>query len=223
MKTHTIKSENAELLVVELPETGSTFDILTAINSETEGYTLLGKPDEIREEDAKELVKEFQFGTKEYPHLCFLDYKTDYFHCFSAKESLLSLLESEIYWENPIDIKGQTFSNEHTNRWEEAELRTFDRNRSIIFVKNQIMETTLNTLKNRYAQEQGYEDWIELVRLNILIVNAENEYELDKHYTNICIRAQKAALEKAAENIRIDYSDLSIDETTITNPENLIK
>ncbi len=86
---------------------------------------------------------------------------------------------------------------------------------------------TLENLKNNYAQEHGYSDWEDLVRLNILIVDAENEYELDKHYTKICIRAQKAALEKAAENAMVD-SDLTgqtywVDSDSITNPENLIR
>lgn len=91
------------------------------------------------------------------------------------------------------------------------------------------METTLQDIKNTYAQEQGCEDWVELV-----IINELNSDRLDKHWTEICIRAQKAVLEKAAENVKIkmkdDISELSmmddwseIDRTSITNPENLIR
>lgn len=103
MKTHTIKTPTAELLVLELPETGSTFDVLTALNSETEGYTLLGKPDKISEER-------------------------------TVKESLLSLLESEIYWDvNPL---ANEIHAPDIEEWHEAEQKTFDRNRSLIFKKN---------------------------------------------------------------------------------------
>ena len=98
-------------------------------------YTLLGKADEIREEEAKELVEQsihtglFAHYVKDIPVNTYC-YKT-------ATESLLSAIESVIFWDvNPIDIKGQTFSSEHTNRWEEAQSRTFDRNRTLIFVKN---------------------------------------------------------------------------------------
>lgn len=156
MKTHTIKTPTAELLVVELPETGSTFDILTAINSEIEGYTLLGKPDEISEEDAKELVETKQYGS--HPFFCTLDYRykgknKDGFNpgfCaddgYQFRRSLLSLIESEIYWENPLQSSPPTddltFYDSKEERkiafekWHEAEQKTFDRNRSLIFKKN---------------------------------------------------------------------------------------
>ena len=80
----------------------------------------------------------------------------------------------------------------------------------------------LETLKNNYAQEQGYEDWVDLAIHHELKAD-----RLDQHWTEICIRAQKAALEKAAENAYIHYPESNnlnpcVDETTITNPENLI-
>ena len=79
----------------------------------------------------------------------------------------------------------------------------------------------LETLKNNYAQEQGYEDWVDLVIHHELKAD-----RLDQHWTEICIRAQKAALEKAAENANIEM-DLETDwyfvnKESITNPENLI-
>lgn len=85
---------------------------------------------------------------------------------------------------------------------------------------------TLQEIKDTYAQEQGYEDWVELV-----IINELNSDRLDKHWTEICIRAQKEALEKAAENV--DYEDTfayssernRYDDVvnSITTPENLIR
>lgn len=73
-------------------------------------------------------------------------------------------------------------------------------------------------IKNQYAQEQGYEDWDDLSEET----NYADDYEL--HWTEICIRAQKAALEKAAENAECyEFERGSIDTETITNEENLIR
>lgn len=80
----------------------------------------------------------------------------------------------------------------------------------------------LQTLKNTYAQEQGYEDWVDLAIHHELKAD-----RLDKHWIEICIRAQKAALEKAEDNAcnslelyNYEYETLS---KAITNPENLIR
>lgn len=90
----------------------------------------------------------------------------------------------------------------------------------------------LETLKNNYAQEQGYEDWEQLVMISGL-------EEITKHIGEICILAQKAALENATENAKIkmeeyyvgevaDHIGLTaskhvVDRTSIQNPENLIR
>lgn len=83
----------------------------------------------------------------------------------------------------------------------------------------------LQTLKNTYAQEQGYEDWDDFI-------SDQPVYRREEHYDEICIRAQKAALEKAAERGRlvplqgigfIDFSKHMLDKKSITNPENLIR
>jgi len=92
------------------------------------------------------------------------------------------------------------------------------------------METTLNTLKNQYAQEQGYEDW------NDFQNNPWLETEgMEGAMNEICIRAQKAALEKAAEKLerKIELaSEMGMEKENwafsqsyriITNPENLIR
>lgn len=92
---------------------------------------------------------------------------------------------------------------------------------------------TLQEIKEKYAIEQGYEDWTELV-----IINELNADKLDRHWTEICIRAQKEALEKAAENAEITCSRKTtnckqcygggcenpiVEKESITNPENLIR
>lgn len=103
-----------------------------------DGYTILGKLDEIREDDARELVEKVM----NCQH--FQNYKgrkeNDFANlwCKNATESLLSAIESEIYWENPIPPfakQGEEISVTYA-KWYEAESRTFDRNRSIILVKN---------------------------------------------------------------------------------------
>ena len=91
---------------------------------------------------------------------------------------------------------------------------------------------TLQEIKEDYAQEQGYDDWDELSEKN----NYADDYEL--HWTSVCIRAQKEALEKAAENAKVKMEEYYVGEvaghigltaskpvvarTSITNPENLI-
>ena len=90
----------------------------------------------------------------------------------------------------------------------------------------------LITLKNNYAQEQGYEDWHELYMLTDSIMIFQ------MHMNEICIRAQKLALEKAAENAEITCSRKTthcmqcygggcenpiVEKESITNPENLIR
>ena len=159
MKTIEINNVlNADLLLVEVPgvyeiihhDNGVIAVLDSVVQWEIKGsYTLLGKLDKISEENAIELVKSFQFGTKENPHLRFLDYKTDYFHCFTATESLMSALETRVYWDvNPIptpEIQGGytpdgCFVGGYDDNWisefEKAESRTFDRNRTLIFKKN---------------------------------------------------------------------------------------
>ena len=79
----------------------------------------------------------------------------------------------------------------------------------------------LQTLKNNYAQEQGYEDWHELYMLTDSIMIFQ------MHMNEICIRAQKEALEKAVDNAKIEM-DLQTDwyfinKESITNEENLIR
>lgn len=73
------------------------------------------------------------------------------------------------------------------------------------------METSLNTLKNLYAQEHDCEDWDELAN------SVQDDLEYEQHWTEICIRAQKAALEKAAE--KYDWINVA-DKLPLTLPRN---
>lgn len=159
MKRHVIKTAKVELLIVEMPR-AYDFDIrdgeIYIYDHESKekesiggSYSLVGEPDRISEEDAKELVKMGSYIST------FWNYKTNDNHksnqLRTAKESLLSLLESEIYWKNPLGIKepienfqSSTFGGEKTILyrnpmnvlWHEAEQKTFDKSRSLIFKKN---------------------------------------------------------------------------------------
>ena len=136
MKTAEIKDLlKKEILIVEIATGLSQIRKNTLSVLKHDGYILLGKPDEIREEDARELVEKVM----NCQH--FQNYKgrkeNDFANlwCKNATESLLSAIESEIYWENPIPPfakQGEKISA----KWYEAESRTFDRNRTLIFVKN---------------------------------------------------------------------------------------
>lgn len=85
------------------------------------------------------------------------------------------------------------------------------------------METLLD-IKNTYAQEKGYEDWDELATITCYT----DGYQMEAYMDEICIRAQKEALEKAAENAHGNYEDKEVgyywaSAEGITNEENLIR
>ena len=66
----------------------------------------------------------------------------------------------------------------------------------------------LQTLKNNYAQEQGYEDWRELQEFH-----SRNPREIESHMNEICIRAQKAYGDKIKESVSIFIeSDLTVND-----------
>lgn len=80
----------------------------------------------------------------------------------------------------------------------------------------------LQTLKNNYAQEHGYEDWADLYRES----GWYDETIFFKHENAVIILAEKAALENAAENVDTEVYHggeiIGIDRKSITDPENLI-
>lgn len=158
MKTKLISKLKKEILLVELPrvcdykltdEMIFIIDIEKSSSKRIKGsYTLLGKSDEIKAEDAMELVESTidKWGDDKFR---FLDYRYDgCYDLFTAAESLLSGLESEIYWDvNPIskklgfignvsEIDKQIALQKQKRRFDEAQEKTFDKNRTLIFVKN---------------------------------------------------------------------------------------
>ena len=79
----------------------------------------------------------------------------------------------------------------------------------------------LQEIKNTYAQEQGYDDWEQLER------RTWSDEQMGIYWQEICIRAQKVALEKAAEkgcdSLELFNSEYEILSKAITNPENLVR
>ena len=146
MRTKIITSLKKELLLVELLENGYyeeycdgievraflTDEVLTLTN-----YTLLGKPDEIKEEDVAKFVHQ-SIHTNLFAHYV-KDIPVNTYCYKTALDSFHSALESEIYWDvNPIPPfakQGEEISVTYT-KWNEAQEKTFDRNRALIFVKN---------------------------------------------------------------------------------------
>lgn len=156
MKTKIISTLKKELLVIELPEEtyfeafkhGILFkDHLEAEREFIEGsYTLLGSHEEIKEEDVKDLVEQSIFTSLYGNYVSGIDVNT---YCYkNTIESFHSALESEIYWNvNPIskqlcfignvsEIDKQIALQKQKRRFEEAQEKTFDKSRTLIFVKN---------------------------------------------------------------------------------------
>lgn len=150
MKTKIISKLKKELLIIELPEGVKSWEFIDGhffvddkkifIKGFTPFHKILGKPDEIKEEDVKDLVEQsihtglFAHYVKDIPVNTYC-YKT-------ALKSFNSALESEIYWDvNPIKIIPRGEASEHDrvknkNEFNEAQEKTFDKKRTLIFVKN---------------------------------------------------------------------------------------
>lgn len=150
MKTHKNLRLKKELLIIELPEDNwiTVFPKLIWINDRETGkfhhikgsYTLLGSPDEIKEDDAKELVESWESVAKDGT-MVYENYKDDIPKKRTATESLLSAIERYLHWKNPYGKpKGNSNgSSEYyyaEQQYYEAEKNTYDRNRTLIFVKN---------------------------------------------------------------------------------------
>lgn len=110
MKTHEIKTEKGEFVVVDVPHECHVSDISigNGLNDVAIGYPdgtfkpigimpcrLICKLSEATEEDAKGMVDEFEFGTKPNPHLRFCHYIEDRCNLASPLDSLHSLLTSK--------------------------------------------------------------------------------------------------------------------------------
>ena len=161
MKTYHLKDLlKKELLIVELPENNwlSIFPRLILIcDRETNeyhhikgSYTLLGSPDEIKEDNVRDLVE--IVVEDDLLGVFYKNYKNPHYMMqpTSAIESFNSALEKEILWKNPIKIPSSDdinwfrnqpdsdFSERYTRvfDWYKAQEKTFDKKRVKILVKN---------------------------------------------------------------------------------------
>lgn len=148
MNSKIITGLKKEILVIELPKfcdyilTESMIFVMDTEKSVTHrlkgSYTLLEKPDKITEEDLDGLVSDFDAFQNTGEGTGFYDYKKGFF----------DIVEKEIYWNvNPIskqlgfignvsEIDKQIALQKQKRRFDEAQEKTFDRNRTLIFVKN---------------------------------------------------------------------------------------
>ena len=144
MKSKIITGLKKEVLVIELPENGywETYkdgteirDFLTDEKFVTH-YTLLGKPDEIKDEDLDGILSDFDSFQNTGEGTGFYDYRKGFF----------DIVEKEIHWVNPwgdrmpifVEASPSAFKfvEKEKERWKEAQEKTFDKNRTLIFVKN---------------------------------------------------------------------------------------
>lgn len=147
MKTLKIPDLKKEILVVEL-ERLEYYEIFKHgiyikdhANAEREfiegNYTLLGKIDEIKDEDLDGIVSDFDAFQSTGEGTGFYDYI----------KSFNSALEKHLFWVNPyqddwdelcewgyVSIDGMTQMK--SDRYNQAQEKTFDRKKTLIFVKN---------------------------------------------------------------------------------------
>lgn len=123
LKTKTIKTDKATLLVVECPKTYSLFH--------DDEWNLIGRLPDITEEDAKLIVDEYD----DYGVTLYQNYATTSMRYFdeqiTAIDSLHSLLQAnEIYFENPIPP-----FIERLEDFKEAQSKVWDKERTYLFKK----------------------------------------------------------------------------------------
>lgn len=145
MKTKLITTLKKELLIIEAKNESIAWAMIFNEwgSKEVLKWTLLGKADEIKEEDVSEFVEQSIF-TSLYGHYV-KDIPVNTYCYRNALESFNSALESEIYWINPVSLEradhyrkaGNEFSyNGIMKCWNKAQEKTFDKKRTLIFVKN---------------------------------------------------------------------------------------
>ena len=148
MKTKTITSLKKEVLVIEdspaidfykINPRMLAFNMLDGSIKIFKGnFTILGKPEEITEDDVRDLVNiEPQWEENE-------TFRVIGNATFSALKPFYSAIEKEIYWENPVqkdnefDRQFKSISNLMNSKieWMKAQQKTFDKSRTLIFLKN---------------------------------------------------------------------------------------
>ena len=154
MKTKIISTLKKELLIIELPRKSdveifpNSIEIYNQFTGQEEtikgSFTLLGKPDEIKEEEVKDLAESWESVAKDgtWIYENYLGGRIP--KKKTALESFFSAIEKEITWVNPIlnpsDIEDYHPTIDESivaqNKFDKAQEKTFDKKRTLIFVKN---------------------------------------------------------------------------------------
>ena len=149
MKTKLITGLKKEVLVIEAKSKDIAWGFMFNKYGVKEllKWEVLGKPDEIKEEDAEKLVESWESVAKDGTRV-YENYKNGIPKKRTALESFNSALESEIYWDNPwgdrmpifVEASPSAFKfvEKEKERWKEAQEKTFDKKRTLIFVKNKL-------------------------------------------------------------------------------------
>ena len=136
MKTKIITGLKKEVLVIE----AKSKDIACGFIFNKYGvkellkWEVLGSPDEIKEEDLDGIVSDFDAFQNTGEGIGFYDYKKRFF----------DIVEKEIYWVNPLGNKRPSYNDYGSliqykgdcKDFDEAQEKTFDRNKTLIFVKD---------------------------------------------------------------------------------------
>ena len=141
MKTKTIKLLKKEVLVIEYSPAIDFYEInprmlaFNMINGSIKifkgNFTFLGRPDEIKEDDVADLVEN---KGKYYKNYSPIQGSVQGNITFTAIESFNSAIRKELFWVNPVVDK--LHCEDCYDDWKEAQEKTFDRNRTLIFIKN---------------------------------------------------------------------------------------
>ena len=141
MKTKTIKSLKKEVLVIEDSPAIDFYEInprmlaFNMINGSIKifkgNFTFLGRPDEIKEDDVADLVEN---KGKYYKNYSPIQGSVQGNITFTAIESFNSAIRKELFWVNPVVDK--LHCEDCYDDWNEAQLNTFEKSRTLIFIKN---------------------------------------------------------------------------------------
>ncbi len=77
---------------------------------------------------------------------------------------------------------------------------------------------TKQELKNNYAKSVGYIDWLQLYKTS---TKALLHFHMEEVMELLAKSVAQKALDKASENVFVDWSTQEIEKSSITNPNNI--
>ncbi len=143
MKTKTIKLLKKEVLVIEYSPAIDFYEInprmlaFNMINGSIKifkgNFTFLGRLNEITEDDVRDLVEQ-SLHTNLFAHYVSGINPPNIYQYKTALESFNSAIVKELFWVNPVVDK--LHCEDCYDDWNEAQEKTFDKFRTLIFIKN---------------------------------------------------------------------------------------